>query len=508
MTVRRRLVADALASGLIALAIYAFFGHAFPNYDSVYALVWGDDLASGRSPDYEAPLAPTPHPLAIFAGVLLSPLGSGLAEGLYLALVLLGFGALVVGLFRLGSESFATAVGVLGAAIFLTRVPPLNFGIRGYVDLPTVALIVWAAVLEARRPRRGVPVLVLIGLAGLLRPEAWLFAAAYWVWLVLPLNGVERAAARLPGWVARIGYGLAGARPPRVELGERVRLALLAAAAPLLWALSDLLITGDPLWSLNGTSDLAAELGRPTGLAKVPEVMPRRLGEILRLPELIAAVIGATAGLIWLRRRTAVPLALAVVNGLAFLLFAVGGLSLLGRYLFLAAAMLCVLAAVAVFGWQALAEDAEPPDVRWRWRAGGVALLVVLLAFAPAQAGRLSDLRTEIGDRDGVRDDLRSLVSTPPAEAALARCGTLFVPNHRPVPDLAYWLDRRPAAIVSALRVEPGADGVFVTPRPEVEELTILDPRDETRPASAVPAGYRLAAENRSWRLFSGPACG
>jgi hypothetical protein len=38
-----------------------------------------------------------------------------------------------------------------------------------------VAFVVWAAVLEARRPRRGTAVLVLLGLAGLLRPEAWLF---------------------------------------------------------------------------------------------------------------------------------------------------------------------------------------------------------------------------------------------------------------------------------------------------------------------------------------------
>ena len=87
------------------------------------------------------------------------------------------------------------------------------------------------------------------------------------------------------------------------------------------------------------------------------------------------------------------------------------------------------------------------------------------------------------------------------------RCGAVFVPNHRPVPDLAYWLDRRPAEIVSALRRTPTADGVFVTPRPEVAELTILDPRDATLPADAVPAGYRPVADNRSWRLFAGPAC-
>lgn len=505
MTARRRLLVDAGASVLVALAIYAFFGHAFLNYDSMYALVWGDDLASGRTPDYDAPVAPTPHPLAIFVGVLVSPLGEGLAEGVYLALVLLGFGALVVALYRLGSESFVPAVGLLGAAIFLTRVPPLNFGIRGYVDLPTIALIAWAAVLEARRPRRGAPVLLLLALAGLLRPEAWLFAALYWLWLVLPVGDVERAAGRLPGWLSGIGYLLTGARPPRRGLRERAALALLAAAAPALWLLSDLLVTGDPFWSLNGTSDLAAELGRPTGLGNVPEVMPRRLGEILRLPELVAAVAGAAAGLVWLRRQTLLPFAVACVNGLAFLVFAVGGLSLLGRYLFLAAAMLALLAAVGVFGWLAL--PAGDP-VRSRWRAGGLVLLAAIAVFAPMQAGRLSDLRDDIAARDGVRDDLRGLAESEAVGAALERCrGGVFVPNHRPVPELAYWLDRRPAEIASSQRRPPTPDGVFMAPRPEVAELSILDPRDRSLPADAVPAGYTLAAERGAWRLFTGPGC-
>ena len=70
--------------------------------------------------------------------------------------------------------------------------PLLNFGIRGYVDLPTIALVVWAAVLEARSPRRGAPVMVLLVLAGLLRPEIWLFAAVYWLWCFRGSTGRER----------------------------------------------------------------------------------------------------------------------------------------------------------------------------------------------------------------------------------------------------------------------------------------------------------------------------
>src|SRR4051794_21590814 len=164
---RRSPLFDAAASGLAGLAIFAFFGRTFLNYDTFYALLWGGDLAHGRSPDYKVPVAPTPHPLAILAGIPASLLGNG-GETLMLILVIAAMGALVVGVFRLGEELLGRSVGVLAALIVATRVPLLNYGIRGYVDLVEIALVVWAAVLEVRRPRRAAAVLVLLGLAGLL----------------------------------------------------------------------------------------------------------------------------------------------------------------------------------------------------------------------------------------------------------------------------------------------------------------------------------------------------
>jgi hypothetical protein len=464
----RRTLLDATAAAVVGLLVFAAFGHAFLNYDTFYSLVWGDQIASGTKPDFEVPVAPTQHPLAIAAGALVSPLGDG-AEGALLALVILSIGFIAVGLFRLGHELFAWPVGLLAAAIFLTRVPPLNFGIRGYVDLPTIALIVWAAVLEVRRPRRGVPVLVLLGLAGLLRPEAWLLAGAYWLWI-----------------------------------GRPVRLLPLAAAAPLIWALTDLLVTGDPLWSLHGTSELAADLGRPRGLDDVPKVMPRRLGEIMRLPELLAATIGFGLALAWFRRRAAVPAAILVLNGVAFLVLAVGGLSLLGRYLFLAGAMLSLFAAFAALGWLAL----EPGDARRRpWMLGGAAILLAFAVFAPAQAGRLSDLRDDIAARDEVAADLHDLVRMPEVERHLARCGDVYVPNHRPVPNLAFWLERDPGEILVPDRFRaPPKDFLYIHPATRrAAELSILDPRDPADPA--FPPFWGEAAKNRSWVLGVGPGC-
>ena len=143
--------------------------------------------------------------------------------------------------------------------------------------------------------------LVLLGLAGLLRPEAWLLGGAYWLYV----------AAGLPGRRA-------------------VGLAAVAAAPPLLWALSDLAVTGDPLHSLTFTRDTAETLGRPQGIENVPEIMPRRLGEILRWVPLVGGTAGFFLALRFARERALVPAALAVLGGLAFVAIGIAGLSLLG----------------------------------------------------------------------------------------------------------------------------------------------------------------------------------
>jgi hypothetical protein len=483
MALARRAWPDALAALIVAAVVFAFFGHAFLNYDSFYALVWGDDLAHGRTPQYDAPVAPTPHPLANVIGLVLSPLGDTARETAFLVIVLIAVGVLVVGIFRLGQELFSIPVGVLAALIVATRVPLLNYGVRGYVDLMMLAFVIWAAVLEARRPRRGAAVLVLLGLAGLLRPEIWLFAAVYWLWCF-----------------------------PARDWNGRVRLAVLAAAAPALWLASDWAITGDALWSLNGTTDLAAELGRKTGLENVPRVMPRRLGEIVRLEYLVASLIGLAAGLALLRRKTLLPLAIAVLNGVAFVVFGIAGLSLLGRYLFLASTMIALFAALAALGWTALPRGTR---FRRRWAAGGALLIVGFLVLTPWQVDRLIDLRTDIADRDRVAADLHRIANQPAVARAAKACRPLYVPNHRPVPDLALWTGTRPKDIV-ALPVDPNPDGIYIGPATaESEELSVLDPRDPKPLGARVPMpGHgpanwdRQLARNRSWVAFSAGCSG
>ena len=457
-----RAVYDWLAGAVIGALVFAWFGHAFLNYDTFYALVWGSDLAHGRTPDYGVPVAPTPHPLAELVGVVLTPFGAG-AEDVMLAIGLLALGMLAVGCFRLGRELFGIWAALVAAAIVVTRVPILSFGIRGYVDLPTVAFVVWAAVLEARRPHRGTPVLVLLGLAGLLRPEAWLYAGAYWLWLVTTAPDRRRIA----------------------------RWTVLAAAAPLIWLGSDLLITGNPLHSLSGTHDLAAQLNRKTGITALPEVAPRRLGEILRLPELLAAAAGIVFALGWMRDRARLPLAVAILNGLAYTAFAVARLPLLGRYLFVAAAMLAVFAGAGALGWTSLPRD-HPG--RRLWRPVGIAALAAIALFFPLQqVDRLDVMKDDIAARDRIQADLKELVRRPGVERALRACPRIYVPSHRLVPLIAFWSDISPNRIGTARQ----RNCVVFPANARVAELAVLDPNEPG--ASLAPYKGPVQARNRSW---------
>jgi hypothetical protein len=474
-----------LTAAVIGALVFAWLGHAFLNYDTFYALVWGSDLAHGRTPDYSVPVAPTPHPLATIVGLLLSPLGAG-AEDWMLALGLLALGMLVVGLFRLGQELFGVAAGLLAAAIIVTRVPILSFGIRGYVDLPTVAFVVWALVLEVRKPYRGAPVLILLGLAGLLRPEAWLYSAVYWFWLVTtapPADRAERGAA--PD-----GHGRRG--PRRRQLIEWTALAL---AAPVIWMASDLLITGTPLHSLTGTHELAAELNRKTGVTALPEVAPRRLGEILRLPESLAAIAGLVFTLKWARHRAHLPLVIALLNLIAYAAFAVAHLPLLGRYLFVGAAMLAVFAGAGVFGWMSL-----PAGHRGRraWTVVGVAALAAIVVFFPLQqVDRLDVMKKDIAARDQIQADLRELVQRPEVKRGLRACARVYVPTHRPVPLIALYADLEPAKVLAPSRRASGC--VVVPVNKTVAALAVLDPNEPNTARSVQLTG--AAQRNRSWEF-------
>jgi hypothetical protein len=480
-----------------ALGLWLVCGVGFANYDTLYALAWGGQLARGQTPAYEVAIAPTPHPLVELLGIVLEPLSPHAVEGVTVALGFLALAACGWAVYALGALWFGRAAGLVAALVLLTRVPILSYGVRAYVDVPYLLLVLSAVLVEARRwtanrGPAGAPVLALLALAGLLRPEAWAFSALYWVYLIV----YERRGPIAPGARAR-SDGDQAPRTPPVPRSPRALalLTLLTASAPLVWVISDLAITGDPLWSLTNTRHTAHALDRVTGIANVPEYVPRRIGEILRPPVLVGAALGGVLSLWWLRRR-AVPGAVAgVLAVVVFAAVAAAGLPINTRYAFLTAAILCVFCGAGVVGWTRL----EPGDARRRWWiAGGTLVLAALVAFTPSQVKSAHREMSKLSNQQSIQDDLLALVDDG---AVNLRCGPVGVPNHAPVPLLALYLHASPARIVSA-QTGSISSGEYVDPASKfVEDEYVLDPHDPHRPVS-VPPGFVESRANRSWLIF------
>ncbi|MET0307034.1 MAG: hypothetical protein ABW196_12520 [Solirubrobacterales bacterium] len=501
----------------VAALLLLVFPLGFPNYDTIYSLLWGRELAEGLSPDRGAALPPTPHPLTELWGLATSPLGNGAIDltmiGAYVSLGLIGY--LV---YRLGSLWFDRPIGAVAALIVLTRAPFLSNGLRAYIDLPYIALVLAALVIETKRPRAGWPVLALLALAGLLRPEAWLFSFAYLAYLLLDVErpredherekegGVplERADTQKRGLI-RPRFVRARGTPSSPLL-----LAALALAGPILWAIFDWVTAGSPTYSFTGTRETVETLERQTGPVDLILYGPRRLGEVLQWPGMVAAAGGVLiAAAIAFRSRKwklstpyegaklAIGLAAAVLALGAFAVLACAGLAIIPRYTMLAAALLAIFAAFALLGWRVLG-----PGHPWRrpWQAFAVVVALMFVAWAPNQYDLLSRVDTDLTNQSEIESDLGDLADSGAFEPV---CLPISVPNHRAVPRLAFDLDLRPSRIVSASEQRQPRRGYFLDPAsPFVIHNFILDPNDPARITTVVPPGFRRVAGNESWLLY------
>ena len=406
----------AVVAVVSAAPIVLFFAYpTYPNYDAYYDLVWGRELLHGVTPTFDAYKAPTQHPLYVGLGALLSLLGSG-AERVLVAITIASLIALVWTVQRLGARIFGPWPGAAAAVFVGTSFAFLLYAVRAYVDVPFLALVGWAAVFavqtaDGRRQtadgdRR---VLALLFLAGLLRPEAWVLAGLFWLW-------------RRPQW------------PPRM----RVLAAGAVVAAPVLWALSDWAVTGDPLHSLHATSDLADELGRTRGVGDLPGAFVSFLAGTVKVPVALAALAGAVLAWRRLDRRTlAVPLGLFAAGALTFLLTGLAGLSILPRYLTVPAVALCLFAGYALLGFTTLPPGSE---TRRRWARAALVAAVAGVAFAAIKAPSVGKLTGELRFVGALHSNLNTLVSSRAVQRGL-RCGPVTFPSYRGVPDTRWLLD-------------------------------------------------------------------
>ncbi len=477
----------------IGAALLILFPTGFPNYDTIYALVWGRELAHGVSPDYGAALPPTPHPLADLLGVVTTPIGDGaITVTMIVAYISLGLVGYLV--YRLGSLWFDRPIGAVAALIVLTRAPFLSNGLRAYVDVPYIALVLGALVIESKRPRAGWPVLSLLSLAGLLRPEAWGFAIAYWLWLAFDSPTVRRKLTYLSGKGSAAWLIWRGERSSRQLVG----LAALALAAPIIWALFDWITTGSPTYSFTGTKETVDTLARHTGPVDLVLWGPRALGEVMQWPGMVGALGGIVLGFALLRRRSTLGLAAIVLAFGAFALLAAAGLAIIARYTMLGGAILAIFVAVGLLGWRLL-DAGHPWRRRWQIFAGVVVLMFVL--WLPNQWDLDSTVHSDLADQGKIERDLSDLADSGAFAEPL--CGKVAVPNHRAIPRLAFNLDVKPTQIVSASEEQVPGRGYFLEPAsPFVIHNFILDPNDPTRFKLTVPHRFEKVASNDSWVLY------
>ena len=430
---------DGLAKIVFALlcvgfAIGFFVFPTYPVYDSYYSLLWGRDLLHGDPLVFDGFRYPTEHPLAIAAGAVLQLFG-GWGDRLWVAMILASFLVLVAGVYRLGRIAATPLVGAVAAALLLTRFDYAFLTARGYIDIPYMAMVVWAAALEAERPRRGTSVLVLLALAGLLRPEAWVLAGLYWLWVA---------------W--------------RATWGQRVLYAALAAIGPFVWTVTDLIVTGDPLFSLHYTSSSAEELGRNLPISQFGSAIPEFFANLVKLPVLVAAALGLVIAVVAVPRRAAAPLALLTAGIVTFVLIGIAGASAIERYLAIAAVALLVFAAVSFGGFTLLERGA----LRTGWMVASILVVVFGVVWTAIHID-LKRFDAELSFRGAAHDDLVEVLDDPEVKAGL-RCGPLTLPNHKLVPD-SRWIADLPYEKVRA-RADPKLEpqprkgvGIYVTGR-------------------------------------------
>jgi hypothetical protein len=464
-------------AGVVAVAGLAALiePDAYPSYDYAFAMASAQDVLAGRGTGYQVTLySPVPHPLTLLESIAVVPLGD-VALAVFGLLALLGLGLLCVSMFAIGSATAGRPVGLLAAVLVFTSPAIFELAVRGYGDIWFAAFIAVAIALELRRARRGWPVLAVLGLAGLLRPEAWLLAAAYWLYLV-----------------------------PCLSRRARVALAGLVALAPAVWIAMDAVLTGDP-WHSVAVTRLHDE--RLQALS--PEGLWTSICAMAGWPALAGAVAG---GLLAWRRNRAVA-SLLLVAGTAALLAtvlpaALAGSAVLRRFLVAPASVISLFFAIGCLGW--VAERSRP------WRAGWIAVAVVVLGVLVALRAPLweSHHRRQAG-RVMLLEQLRSWTAAPTQRAYLTQpaCWPVRTPGYGYRPYLRYWLDVPPRAVAFRFHdsAPDGGSVLMPTAIDGYQRLMLADAgrltRDRVLRDSAFTSRFRRVAHSSRWELYASAGC-
>jgi hypothetical protein len=438
----------AVLVGAATLALPATLG-----YDAWAWTVWGRQLAHL---DLATTAGPSFKPLPVLALAPLSVLGAatpvvwmGLMRAAAVLSLLLAY--------RLGARLAGPLAGAVAALGLALSADLYRTALLGSAEPVLIALTLGAA--DRHLAGRRDWALVLIALAGLIRPEAWVLLGAYgvYVWLSEPgLRPLAAAAVILP---------------------------------PVLWLGMDWIGSGDPLHA--GSTATSATEGSAAN-AKVPafEVV-RRAADAVILPTLVLAAIGMAFA--WRRRdRAVLSLAALALGWIAVVaIMAEVGFTGTRRYLAAPAAALCVVAGVGLV-W--LLEAVRERRARI---AAGVA--VAALALVPALLRAREDARMLSVARSQAdqRHELVDAVDRAGGRAAVLR------PGH---PAINPWLQT-----ALAWELDVPLSGVQATwsssrrhPHWAPPALVFRAPARLAGPRPAIPGGVRTEVLTRSgrWRVL------
>jgi hypothetical protein len=397
----------ALVAAAPALAVGGVGGIAFlvrslawspaATVDAWAYTAWGQALARAERPLFALGWT-TPKPLAAVLGLLVVPLPPARAFAVVVALALgVLAGALFAAAYR--NEGTLAAVAAVAAFVFSAR---LNVALAfAYVDV-VVAALVMVGIAARGRLRLGALVL-----AGLLRPEAWIVS------------------------------GVAGFGETTGTLRRRTGAALAsAAAAPALWLLADLVLTGDPLgswrWQANHLGGSEPQTRPWTDILGAFWHALAREGAVWLV---VVGLVGLALHALRSHRRgslDAVPLAVAATWSVLPVLQFRFGANLHPRYL------LPVVAVLALgTGFAAAELGRRLPHPRSPWPAAAVASGVLVLAALL--------LETSVS-MERVMSRNRAIEATRSTVEAVLSCGRLGATRkavHRGIiPQLAASSDR------------------------------------------------------------------
>ncbi len=467
------LVALAVLGALVVFVVR----QTFPNYDTYYTLLWGQQLFDGQLPDYHVFRPPTPHPLATFVGWLAAPFGTDTDRLMVLGSLLL-FVALLVIVFRFTQRLLGSFVGLIAVVVVLTRTDVDLLALRSMFDLPFYVLVFGAATYELKHPRAGWPVLALLALAGLLRPEAWLLGGVYWLYLI-----------------------------PATPWPVLVRLAVLVVAAPVIWVLSDWIVEGQPLYSLTETRDVAGQFGRNRGLVEAVKLIPDHLAGNDKVVTVGVGGLGLLVALYLLRKRAWLPVALGALGVLTFLMIAAAGLSVIPRYLTIPSLLLSLCVAVALGGWTLMRDP--------RARAVGIAIALLSLALilwrAPAYKKDLVTIDKQATFVAQQHHDLLAVLDDPRVVPLLTTCWPIVTPTHSAVPIIRYetGLPKR-ALQPSIAQHEPPPTGLLLIGKtfqfePKVARRSVGTGGSASAKwwSNVALPGYRRIAHQGRWTVYA-----